>query len=215
MILLAHDFTDERVLIVGGGAVGQRRARTFATEATVIVLSPTFVSGSFGGAERIRCRPTPSTIESWIERVAPALVVAATDDPSVNDAIDAAVAETSVLCNRADRSTGTDRTVGDVTIPSMIRDEPVVVGISSGANSPALSRTLRKKIEPTIEGAGALATILGSQRERLADESPADRRQALRAVVSSDRVWKTLGDPHSNTAHVVSETIARALGETK
>ncbi|MFB6235815.1 MAG: bifunctional precorrin-2 dehydrogenase/sirohydrochlorin ferrochelatase [Halopenitus sp.] len=42
MIPLVHDFAGETVLVVGGGSVGSRKARRFANEADVIVVSPSF-----------------------------------------------------------------------------------------------------------------------------------------------------------------------------
>jgi len=40
VIPLFHDFTDETVLVFGGGPVGARKARRFAAEADVVVVSP-------------------------------------------------------------------------------------------------------------------------------------------------------------------------------
>ena len=42
MIPLVHDLADETVLVVGGGSVGGRKARRFASEADVVVVSPAF-----------------------------------------------------------------------------------------------------------------------------------------------------------------------------
>ena len=102
MIPLVHDFDGERVLIVGGGAVGARQSRLFAQEASVLVISPAFVDESFGGAQRIRAAPTPSDVSHLLATVAPVLVVAATDDPPLNEAIETAAHEQGVLVNRAD-----------------------------------------------------------------------------------------------------------------
>ncbi len=45
MIPLLHDFADATVLIFGGGPVGARKARRFAREATVVVVSPRSTTG--------------------------------------------------------------------------------------------------------------------------------------------------------------------------
>lgn len=204
MIPLLHDFTDARVLVFGGGGVGARRARTFAREATVIVVSPTFADESFGRAERVRASPAPEDIAGWLDRVEPALVVAATDDETVNDAIATAAQERAVLVNRADRAG--EREVGNVAVPATVREDPVVVGISTG--SPALSRVLRERIETQIEGAGELARITGELRAELrGTHSPAERRAVVRRVVQSERVWKALGKGSAKTEQVVSEVV--------
>lgn len=214
MIPLLHDFTGTRVLVFGGGTVGARRARTFDREADVVVVSPTFVDESFGGAARIRAAPDPDDVGGWIDRADPALVVAATDRTALNDAAATACHERGVLVNRADRSAH-PRTTMDVAVPATVWSDPVVVGISTGGRSPALSRVLRERIEPHIEGAGEMARVTGELRGALGDAPPEHRRAAVRAVVRSDRVWKTLGDSHSKTEQVVSEVIASELGETE
>ena len=68
MIPLYHDFTDETVLVFGGGSVGARKARRFAEEARVVVVSPDFEGTSgFGDAELVRARPSPEDVEAWMD----------------------------------------------------------------------------------------------------------------------------------------------------
>lgn len=209
---LLHDFEGERVLVFGGGRVGARRARTFrAAGARVIVVSPAFAGADFGGAEQVRAAPGPDAVAGWLDRVAPALVVAATDDGDVNNAVAAAADERGTLCNRADHSGARDP--GRVAVPSTVREGPVVVGISTGA--PALTRVLRQRIEETVRAAGELAPLVGRLRGRL-DGLPADRRRAvLRRVVRSDRVWKALGSGTTNPEQTVDEIVSEELGEDR
>jgi precorrin-2 dehydrogenase/sirohydrochlorin ferrochelatase len=211
VIPLLHDFAGERVLVFGGGPVGARRARTFATEATVVVVSPAFTERSFGDAERVRARPRPADVADWVERVGPALVVAATDDEAVNDAVAAAARERGLPFNRADRSGERDHR--NVAVPSIVRDDPVVVGLSTGA--PALTRELRERIEGEVGGAGDLAALIGRLRADLREEYPPEsRRAALRAVVSSDDVWKALGSGDAKMEQIVVEIVSTELGES-
>nr|WP_255359165.1 NAD(P)-dependent oxidoreductase [Haladaptatus sp. R4] len=55
-------------------------------------------------------------MDSWLERVAPALVVAATSDEECNAAIERAASERGILVNRADRSG--ERESGSVVVPA-------------------------------------------------------------------------------------------------
>jgi len=209
MIPLMHDFGGERVLVFGGGSVGARKARRFATEASVVVVSPQFEADSFGGAELIRGAPTAESVDEWLTRIDPALVVAATDDPELNAAIDRAGKERGILRNRADESG--DRDLGSVVVPATVRDDPVVVAVSTGARSPVVSRYLRQELEATIDGAGKMAELTGSLREELTGP---DRRAALRAVVSSEAVWKALDTEGTNPRQVATDVIADATGES-
>ncbi|ELY93494.1 siroheme synthase [Natrialba hulunbeirensis JCM 10989] len=219
MIPLLHDFADATVLIFGGGPVGARKARRFAREAEVIVVSPDFTGtnedadantdADFGGAARCRAAPDPDEILGWLERTTPVLVVAATDDEAVNDAIVTAARERSILVNRADRAG--DREPGSVVVPATVREDPVVVSIATGGTAPALSKYLRQELEETLEGAGEMATLCGELRAELKAQAvpPARRRELVTDVVNSPAVWTALraGDPNAR------QVIEDVLGE--
>jgi len=213
MIPLLHEFTGERVLVVGGGRVGARKARRFAREATVIVLSPAFADAAFGGAALVRAAPGPDDVAVWIDRADPVLVVAATDDGALNAAVERAGRERGILVNRADR--GGDREPGDVVVPATVRDDPVVVAVATGATSPGVSRSLREAIEPQIEGAGAVATATAAVRDDLRERGvdPGTRRQVLRRVVASDRVWDAARSPDGDAEAVAADVAAEALAD--
>jgi precorrin-2 dehydrogenase/sirohydrochlorin ferrochelatase len=212
MIPLLHDFTGQTVLVFGGGAVGARKARRFAREADVVVLSPDFADADFGGAERVREAPAPEDVPGWIDRADPALVVAATDDGDVNAAVARAARERDVLVNRTDESG--ERDWGSVVVPATVRDGPVTVAVSTDGLSPALSRYLREQIEPVVENAGAMATLAGDLRAELRDQyDPAKRRAALRAVVRDDALWKGLDSPGTNSRQRASDVIRDVTGD--
>lgn len=141
MIPLVHDFSNERILVFGGGPVGARKTRFFAEETDVFVISPSFVSESFSDAERIRAAPSRVLIPHWIERIQPVLVVAATDDTSLNAAIEKAALSKNLLVNRADKAGPRD--AGSVIVPATLREEGVVVSVSSEGKDPGLSRDVR------------------------------------------------------------------------
>ncbi len=213
MIPLVHDFDGETVLVVGGGDVGARKARHFGREAHVVVVSPAFGARDFGdadgpretpsgdtapGVELVRGEPTVETAADWVARTDPALVVVATDDRAVNDAVAAAAREYGALVNRADRSGGRER--GGVVVPATVRDGPVTVSISTGGGSPALSKYLRERIESEIAGTGAMAELTAELRADMKAENvpPTERRDAIRSVVRSSQIWKALRSGDSN-----------------
>ncbi|MFA9417024.1 bifunctional precorrin-2 dehydrogenase/sirohydrochlorin ferrochelatase [Natrinema sp. HArc-T2] len=211
MIPLLHDFTDTTVLVFGGGHVGARKARRFDREAHVIVVSPTFADREFGGAELVRAAPDPDEIPGWLERTTPALVVAATDDDTINDAIADAARERGTLVNRADRSG--ERDSGSVVVPATVREDPVVVSVATGGQAPALSKYLRQELEETLSGAGEMAQVCAEVREELKSRDVAvDRRQQIVTdVVNSPDVWTALRTGTSNSPQVIEDVLAENL----
>jgi precorrin-2 dehydrogenase/sirohydrochlorin ferrochelatase len=214
MIPLLHDFAGETVLVVGGGSVGARKARRFAREARVVVVSPEFADADFGGAERIQAAPNPEDAESWLDRTDPALVVAATDDAALNAAFEAEARKRGLLVNRTD--THGERDPGSVVVPATVRDDPVVVAVSTGGTSPALSKHLRERIEAEVADAGAMADLTGDLRDDLQarEVPPEDRRAAVRAVVRSDRVWKGLDRGKTKARSEAQSVIDDVLGDS-
>ncbi|WP_136688035.1 precorrin-2 dehydrogenase/sirohydrochlorin ferrochelatase family protein [Halorhabdus amylolytica] len=216
MIPLFHDFRNERVVIFGGGSVGARKARRFAREADVTVISPEFADTKFGGADVVRARPGPEAVEDWLDRVDPVLVVAATDDEGLNDAIESAARDREILINRADESG--ERDAGSVVVPATIRRDPVTIAIATGATSPALSRVLREHLEddPRVDSAGAMAELSSELRTELRDRGidPATRREVLRDVVKTEGVWKALDTSGSNPRERAVSVISDVIGDT-
>ncbi|MXV64471.1 bifunctional precorrin-2 dehydrogenase/sirohydrochlorin ferrochelatase [Natronorubrum sp. JWXQ-INN-674] len=211
MIPLLHDFTDATVLVFGGGPVGARKARRFAREATVLVVSPAFADRDFGGSELIRAAPEPDDIGDWLERTTPALVVAATDDEPVNAAVADAARERGVLVNRADRSG--ERDPGSVVVPATVRDDPVVVAVATGGTAPALSKFLRRELEDTLDGAGEMATVCAALRRELKSREvdPERRREIVTDVVNSPAVWTALRAGTSNCGQVIEDVLREDL----
>ncbi|WP_276272605.1 precorrin-2 dehydrogenase/sirohydrochlorin ferrochelatase family protein [Haloarcula litorea] len=214
MIPLLHDFEAETVLVFGGGSVGARKARRFASEAEVVVVSPAFGDREFGDARLVRAAPDAEAAGEWIARADPALVVAATDDADLNAAAAAAARETGALVNRADDHGGQD--FGDVVVPATVRDGPVTVAVATGGRSPALSKHLRQRFEDEFAGAGEMAALTGELREELraAGVPPEERRDAVRRVVRADEVWKALDSGASNARQVADTVIGDHSGDS-
>ena len=211
MIPLLHDFTGSTVLIFGGGPVGARKARRFAREAEVIVVSPEFADREFGSAELLRAAPAPAEIDGWLDRTDPALVVAATDDAALKEAIAAAARDRGRLVNRADRSG--ERDPGSVVVPATVREDPVVVSIATGGTAPALSKYLRQELEETLAGAGEMARLCAELRGELKsrDVAPERRREIVTDVVNSPEVWTALRTGPSNSSQVIEDVLGEQL----
>jgi len=214
VIPLLHDFAGETVLVFGGGPVGARKARRFTREARVIVVSPEFADADFGDAEFVREAPEPADIDAWLDRTEPALVVAATDDGTLNARIESDARARDILVNRTDIHG--ERDPGSVVVPATVRDGDVTVSVSTGGTAPALSKYLRERIGAETEHAGEMAALAGAIRDRLQADSvaPARRRNAIRAVVRDDEVWKHLGAGGAKARQRADRVVSDILGDT-
>jgi precorrin-2 dehydrogenase/sirohydrochlorin ferrochelatase len=112
-----------------------------------------------------------------------------------------------VLVNRTDRSGRRD--AGSVVVPATVEDGSVTVAITTGGASPALSKHLRERLEGELEGAGAMADLTRELRAELkaGELSPTERREAVRRVVRSSRVWKALRTGSDNARRVAADVI--------
>jgi uroporphyrin-III C-methyltransferase/precorrin-2 dehydrogenase/sirohydrochlorin ferrochelatase len=147
-----------RVLVAGGGHVAQRRVpRLLASGADVVVVSPATtpaVEGLAGSGEitwHERRYETSDLEESWY-------VLAATDDPDVNERISAECEERRIFCVRADEATG-----GTAWTPAVGRHAGVTVAVL-GNREPRRSAAVRDAIVAGLRD-GAIAVPSDDERE--------------------------------------------------
>ncbi len=136
------------VLLVGGGRVALRKARLLIKAGAIVrVVSPDIdheldkMLSETGGAWR------QATYEADdLEGVR--LVIAATQDAAVNAQVAADANERKLPVNVVDTPE-----LCSFVFPSIVDRSPLLIGISSGARSPVLSRLIRSKIEAMIPAA--------------------------------------------------------------
>ena len=155
------DVSGRACLVVGGGPVAARKARTLVEcGASVTVIAPTLSEDmeqlvpSLFALER-RCYSGDAS--------AFRLVVTATGLPDVDGAVFADAEGAGVWVNSAD-----DRAHSSFILPAVHRDGDVTVAVSTGGLSPALASWLRSRLAAQCgQGLGTLAELLGEARERL------------------------------------------------
>lgn len=168
---LFADLHDRRVLVVGGGAVAERKLRLLLEAgAQVTVVAPEFDVSLLHLAEvdsdRVRLRREPFR-DAHLDGAV--LAVAATDNPGVNAHVAAVGRERNVLVNVVDVAE-----LSSFIVPAIVDRSPLVVAISSGGVAPVLARHVRERIEALVDGSvGRLAVLLerwrGHIRQRLPD----------------------------------------------
>jgi siroheme synthase-like protein len=156
------DVSGRACLVVGGGSVAARKARTLVDCGGVVtVIAPTV------GADMDAVVPSLHALErrpyAQGEARAFRLVVTATGIPAVDAAVYADGESAGVWVNSAD-----DVAHSSFILPAVHRDGPVTVSVSTGGLSPALASWLRTRLaEECGEGLGILAQLLGEARTKL------------------------------------------------
>ena len=165
MIPLMLDLSTSRILVIGTGAVGRRKAEYFAGQCKEIVLSDT----------------APEDISGFD------IIIAATASAGENERICLAAASQNKLYNSA---TG----IGNFLIPASVFEENYTLAVSTNGKAPAAAAYLRDKIETDLPSFSKMVELQEILRAELKNSVHEQKRRAeiLRAVLRDDSVWKAL-----------------------
>ena len=160
------DLTRRPCLVVGGGAVAQRKVEgLLEAGARVTVVSPALTHALLALATeaRIHWRPREyarGDIEGF------GLVMVATDDTRVNETVAAECRERGIWVNCAD-----DPERCDFILPSVLRRGPITVSVSTGGRSPIMARLVREELESLVpDEVAALTGVVADVRSALRAE---------------------------------------------
>jgi precorrin-2 dehydrogenase/sirohydrochlorin ferrochelatase len=133
------DLTGRRVVVVGGGSVGRRKARAARDAgAAVAVIDPEPpVAHAPGSPDLIHiCEPYHP------QHLVGACLVFAAATPEVNARVVADARRLGVWVNSA-----SDPGHGDCFLPAVVRRGGLTVAVGTGGASPALARRIRERLE--------------------------------------------------------------------
>lgn len=179
------------VLVIGGGGVATRKVKSLVEAgAMVTVISPEFdqglrdlaESGKIHLVQRAYHSGDLLSMDSPSKR--PALVIAATDVPEINQAVWQEARQIGCLVNVVD-----DPEHSNFIVPAMVGYGELKISISTGGASPALARRLREKLADVIGPEyGVLAELMAELRPdlRARFEAGEPRLQAALQLVDSN-----------------------------
>ncbi len=198
------DISSQKVVIFGGGNVGQRKASLFSKFAEVTVISEEFSEEIIDLYEsnkidiiQINVREISSDmIRNYLDGAF--VAIPATSDRDLNLKIHLIASDMDIFVNSVDST-------GDVIVPSVIKRGPVTIGISTLGHSPALSKYTRIKLEHTITTEyGEMACLQDKLRTELkkhiADQSL--RRQVLWKVLDRREVWDAFEESYEKAYNI-------------
>ncbi|MHA3704080.1 uroporphyrinogen-III C-methyltransferase [Jatrophihabitans sp. YIM 134969] len=134
------DLAGRRVLVVGAGPVGARRAHTLVEAGALVEVVAPEVHAVLPAAvvHHARTFVAPDLDDAW-------LVVAATDDPAVQERIAAACDDRRIFCVRADDATG-----GTARVAASVTRGEVTVAVSGG-DDPRRAVTLLGAVTTAVD----------------------------------------------------------------
>lgn len=157
------NINDKRCLIIGGGQVAERKVeKLLSAGAKVVVVSSRLTSklgklSRKGRIENIARNYRKGDLKGAV------LAFGATNDSNVNRRILQEAREEGVLLNSVD-----DPKNCDFTVPSMVSRGDLLISISTGGKSPALSQKIRKELEESFgKEYETMLNLLSAVRERL------------------------------------------------
>ncbi|ASK62179.1 potassium transporter Trk [Virgibacillus phasianinus] len=183
MTPLMVDLAEKSVVIIGGGHVAERRVNTLLESgASITIISPEI-------SEKIRSLWETGLL-NWqqkdfeTEDLAEAfLVIAATDNPDVNQAAAKATPPNSLLNAAADADQG------DVHFPSYFKQGKLSIGISTNGASPMLSAKIKRQLQLTYNSDyGNYVDFLCEVRQLINHSTlvKTEQKSILREVLSED-----------------------------
>ena len=188
-------------LVIGGGRVGERKVKgLLAHGALVRVISPEL-------SEPLSALLRAGTID-WLARLyqegdlaGAFLVIAATDDPAVQERVHAEAEARNILLNVADVPKWCN-----FILPATARRGDLAISVSTAGKSPALASTLRQALEVQFGPEyGVLVDILGALRDTvLASGKPHAENKLIFARLADPEmaVWIKDGLWHKLAVHI-------------
>ena len=202
-------------LVVGGGDIALRKINLLLkAQSKVTCLSTAYCDGiknlSLDGSVSLvnKCFET-SDITNY------AIIISATDDSKVNEAVSKVAHELRIPVNVVDSPE-----LSSFIMPSIVDRSPVIIAVSSAGKAPVLARIIRAKLETVIPSSyGILAEIAGEYRQKVKDRFSKikDRRAFWEAAFSGVIAEKVFSgraqEARDDIEKQLIDTVEMSLGE--
>ena len=202
-------------VVIGGGDIALRKINILLkAQAKVDCLSPSFSRdiknlSKDGHITLINKSFDQTDIKDY------SIIIAATDDSSVNSSISAIAQVKKIPVNVVDSPE-----LSSFIMPSIVDRSPLIIAVSSSGKAPVLSRIIRAKLETVIPSAyGILADIAGEYRQKVKDRFSTikDRRAFWEAVFSgviAEKVFSgRISEAKEDIQRKLDDSVEMDLGE--
>jgi uroporphyrin-III C-methyltransferase/precorrin-2 dehydrogenase/sirohydrochlorin ferrochelatase len=157
---LFHRFTDQKILVIGGGSIALRKITLLEKSGADILVVAKKIHSEIQAKDRCHCEVREyrsADLDGC------SLVVAATDNYELNQKISNEAKARGLLVNVVDSPA-----LCNCIFPSIVDRSPLVVAITSSGQAPVLARSIRAKLESTIPASyGQLAQLASKYRNKV------------------------------------------------
>ena len=157
------ELEDQKILVVGGGKVAQRKIETFlkyGAEILIVSKELTFLLEKYVEDGKISQLGKEFDIDHLTDIF---MVIAATDDPQLNAKISSEAKSRGILINAVDQPC-------DCTfiVPSIVKRGDLQVAVSTSGKSPAFAKKIRRELEVTFgKGYKDFLVLMGVLRKEI------------------------------------------------
>ena len=202
------NIVNQHCVVIGGGEVATRKVMMLLkAHAAITLVSPEVCHELQAMIDAGEIQYLNATFEpTQIDKAR--LVIAATDDEAVNEAVSVAAQLANIPVNVVDSPALCTFTMG-----SIIDRSPIVIAVSSEGNAPVLARYIRAKIETLLPAAyGRIAGIAGEFRDQVKDKfaTTQARRIFWEGVLQGPWVERVLSGQEHAARVLLKELIEQA-----
>jgi len=202
------DIEERNVVIIGGGNVCARKAETMMKYgARVTVVSPEFTDEieqwAREGCLTIKQKPYDASDLDGAN-----IVIASTDDQSVNEQIAADCRARRIPVNVVDVTP-----LCEFIVPAIIEKGSIQIAVSTGGKSPALARTLKEDLQRAVGPEYAeVNDVLGSLRDGAKRVLPTDvdRKRFFDGIIAQGILDMLRDGKRAEAYRVIAEACAKA-----
>ena len=213
---LMIDLSGRKIVIFGGGSVGERKAELFCGCADTLIVSLEFSQRlqeleAFGQVQLVRLDILTASDFELRKIISGALIVIpATNSLKLNQKITDIALESDILINQVNA-------LGSVVIPSVIKRGDLIIGISTLGQSPAVSKYTRRQIESLITPAYFDMIQLQNElrsylKKHIAEQKK--RKEILWNILESETVWEGFNESYEKAAKAAYDIISHYLEDS-
>lgn len=188
--------TGRDVVIFGGGRAAFKKAKNLAPHCVSITAVASRFSRDISelSLKRVKVKIAGiSQVEDFLR--SDAVVIIATDDTGLNDALERACRERGLLFNRVDRRDS------PFIFPSSFDVNGVVVSVSTRGKSPSLSRFLGEVLRKDVESYALALPVLERLRGSVAIKGLDGRAKFFHSLLSEPKFWDLISEGRNEDAY--------------